>query len=143
MQIYYLIISIYGWWQWNQPQTQKVLRGRYSPAHQLIPTLIVTILVAIALGKLMTQVHLLLPAIFPEPASFPYLDALTTIMSFTAMALMTQKRIESWFYWIIVDIIGIGLYFQKDVRFIALLYLILLFMSIKGLLSWHKSAKNI
>jgi nicotinamide mononucleotide transporter len=64
-------------------------------------------------------------------------------MSFTAMALMTEKRIESWFYWIIVDIIGIGLYFQKDVRFIALLYLILLFMSIKGLLSWHKSAKNI
>ena len=142
-QIYYLIISIYGWWQWNQPQTQRVLRGRYSPAHQLIPTLIITILVAIALGKLMTQVHLLLPAIFPEPASFPYLDALTTIMSFTAMALMTQKRIESWFYWIIVDIIGIGLYFQKDVRFIALLYLILLFMSINGLLSWHKSAKNI
>lgn len=142
-QIYYLIISIYGWWQWNQPQTQKVLRGRYSPAHQLIPTLIITILVAIALGKLMTQVHLLLPAIFPKPASFPYLDALTTIMSFTAMGLMTQKRIESWFYWIIVDIIGIGLYFQKDVRFIALLYLILLFMSIKGLFSWHKSAKNI
>ena len=68
----------------------------------------------------MRQVHTLLPALFPEAASFPYVDALTTIMSFTAMWLMAQKRIESWYYWIIVDMIGIWLYYVKEVRFISL-----------------------
>jgi nicotinamide mononucleotide transporter len=41
------------------------------------------------------NIHTILPAIFTEQASFPYLDALTTIMSFTAMWLITHKRIES------------------------------------------------
>ena len=48
--------------------------------------------------------------------------ALTTIMSFTAMWLMVQKRIESWYYWIIVDVIGIWLYYVKEVKFIAFFY---------------------
>ena len=86
----------------------------------------------------MDRVHTIIPTWFPEPASFPYLDALTTIMSFTAMWLMAQKRIESWMYWIIVDVIGIGLYYTKGVKFVALLYVVLLVMASKGLLSWMK-----
>ncbi|MBD2604800.1 nicotinamide mononucleotide transporter [Scytonema hofmannii FACHB-248] len=62
-------------------------------------------------------------------------------MSFTAMWLLARMRIENWFYWIIVDVIGIGLYYVKGVKFIALLYVILLFMAINGLISWFKKAK--
>ena len=83
--------------------------------------------------------HILFPALFPEKASFPYLDALTTIASFTAMWLLTQKRIENWYYWIAVDVIGIGLYYVKGVRFIALLYVILLAMAINRLISWNNT----
>ena len=90
----------------------------------------------------MSRVHLWLPVLFPEAASFPYLDALTTIMSFTAMWLMARKRIESWHYWIVVDIIGIWLYYVKEVRFISLLYVILLIMAINGLRMWHKTFKS-
>lgn len=87
----------------------------------------------------MSQIHTILPRLFPEQASFPYLDALTTIMSFTAMWLMAQKRIESWYYWIVVDIIGIWLYYVKEVKFIALLYVILLLIAINGSISWLKT----
>ena len=86
----------------------------------------------------MSKIHVLMPAFFPEAASFPFLDALTTIMSFTAMWLMAKKKTESWIYWIIVDVIGIGLYYVKDVKFISLLYVILLLMAINGFRSWHK-----
>jgi len=55
--------------------------------------------------------------------------------------LMTQKRIESWYYWIVVDIIGIWLYYVKQVKFVALLYVILLFMAINGSRSWLKTVK--
>ncbi|WP_302480913.1 nicotinamide riboside transporter PnuC [Nostoc sp. TCL240-02] len=69
------------------------------------------------------------------------LDALTTIMSFTAMWLMVQKRIESWYYWLIVDVIGIWLYYVKEVKFIAFLYVTLLLIAINGSISWLKTAK--
>ncbi len=57
-------------------------------------------------------------------------------MSFTAMWLTVLRRIESWIYWIIVDVIGIGLYYAKDVKVVSLLYVILLFLAIKGFVSW-------
>ena len=137
-QIYYLVACTYGWWRWAGSQTGKgeITDVRFSAARGVFIAIAVTIVLSIADGYLMSRVHLFAPKLFPEQASYPYLDALTTIMSFTAMWLMALKRIESWIYWIIVDVIGIGLYYAKDVKFVSLLYVILLFLAIKGLWSW-------
>lgn len=143
-QIYYLGASVYGWWFWkkNVLDTKTSIKIRLSEKKHIITFVIITLILSLMLGYFMTKVHLLLPKIFTEPASYPYLDAITTIMSFTAMFLMAQKRIESWIYWIIVDVIGIGLYYAKDVKFISLLYVILLFMAINGLIIWLKDIKQ-
>lgn len=142
-QIYYLVASIYGWWRWSTPQrvTHQPVPLRSSEAREIIAWIAATILLSTGLGVFMMRAHILLPALFAEPASFPFIDALTTIMSFTAMWLMAQKRIESWIYWIIVDVIGIWLYYVKDVRFLSLLYVILLGMAINGLISWIQAAR--
>ena len=143
-QIYYLGASLYGWWVWNGSARDKgqITEVSYSNVRSLALWLVFTGIVSIAFGFLMSRIHLLLPAIFPEAASFPYLDALTTIMSFSAMWLMAQKKVESWVYWIVVDSIGIGLYFVKDVKFIALLYVILLVLAFNGLRMWSKTRAN-
>lgn len=139
-QLYYLGASIYGWVVWNKStkddgQVNDVI---YSSRQAIILWIIITGILSILIGILMGRIHILLPLLFPEAASFPFLDALTTIMSFTAMWLMARKRIESWIYWIIVDVIGIWLYFVKDVKFISLLYILLLGMAVNGLRSWHQ-----
>ena len=56
------------------------------------------------------------------------------------MWLMARKHVESWIYWIIVDVIGVGIYFAKDVRFVSLLYVILLVIAIWGLVDWNRAA---
>jgi nicotinamide mononucleotide transporter len=145
-QVYYLGASVYGWWWWRQSLSAgaagQSLDFRYSAKQTIIAVFAFTVLISLIAGAFMSRIHLILPVIFPEVASFPLLDAFTTIMSFTAMWLMAQKRIESWYYWIVVDAIGIWLYYVKDVRFISLLYVILLFMAINGLLTWHRSLKE-
>ncbi len=143
-QVYYLGTSIYGWWWWSKSnhQIDKAISFRYSSRRNTILFLAVTLAISFATGAFMSRIDIILPAFFPEKASFPYLDALTTIMSFTATLLMIQKRVESWYYWIVVDLIGIGLYYVKGVRFIALLYVILLAIAIKGLVSWHKTTQT-
>lgn len=140
-QIYYLGAGIYGWIFWNKSAKEgdRIADVTYSDKQAILFWVAITAIVSILVGILMGRIHLLLPALFPEAASFPFLDALTTIMSFTAMWLMAKKKIESWVYWIIVDVIGIWLYFVKDVMFISLLYVILLFMAVNGLRSWHKA----
>lgn len=137
-QVYYLCASAYGWWVWNKSakNDERITGFRYNPLRWLIFWIIITIIISIFTGNLMSRIHLLFPVIFPQAASFPYVDALTTIMSFTAMWLMVQKNIESWFYWIIVDLISVWLYFVKDVKFISLLYIVLLVMAINGLKLW-------
>jgi nicotinamide mononucleotide transporter len=127
-QAYYLVASVYGWWLWSSRgrQEERSFVPYVSAPRTMGLVLLLTAVLSAALGGLMSRVHELLPALFPQPAAFPYLDALTTIMSFSAMWLMAQKRLESWGYWIVVDVIGIGLYYVQGVRFISLLYVILL-----------------
>lgn len=144
-QIYYIGASIYGWWFWNKQLSNGENDAAkvpvfYSPKKMLGITVALTLILSVIVGLFISQAHIILPAIFPLPAAFPYLDALTTVMSFVAMWLMARKRVESWVYWIIVDVICIGLYFAQNVRFLSLLYVILLVMAVNGFIRWHREA---
>jgi nicotinamide mononucleotide transporter len=144
-QVYYLGASAYGWWYWSKSQQEDhvISDVTYSSARAVIVAVGVTAALSVALGYATSRVHVWAPALFPEAASFPYLDAVTTVMSFTAMWLMARKRIESWVYWIVVDVIGIWLYFVKDVRFISMLYVVLLFLAVRGLADWRRARARV
>ncbi|MFC1851653.1 nicotinamide riboside transporter PnuC [candidate division CSSED10-310 bacterium] len=144
-QIYYLAASAYGWWKWAQASRsddEKSLPVTFSSSRIIVCAACGTLVFSVVLGNFVSQLHILLPSLIPEKASYPYLDALTTVMSFTAMFLMAFKRTESWLYWIIVDVIGIWLYYVKEVKFIALLYVILLVMASNGLVMWIKESQK-
>lgn len=139
-QIYYLAASFYGWWYWSQdrPKVRREICVSFSSVGTMIFWGGITALLSAFLGWSMGKAHLWVPTAIEAPASYPYIDALTTVMSFTAMLLMARRRIESWIYWIVVDVIGIWLYFIKDVRFISLLYCLLLVLAVKGFIMWFK-----
>ena len=143
-QVYYLGTSVYGWWHWSGSARDRrvVTDVRYGSVRVILLTVLLTAVLAAADGALVSRIHLIWPSMFPREASYPYIDALTTIMSFTAMWLMARKRIESWIYWIIVDLIGIWLYYVKEVRFVALLYVILLIMATRGLILWNTAYRT-
>ncbi len=136
-QLYYLVISIIGWITWQkQKNKHNEVMTEWSKIHGIIAAALVTAIATLLLSFCVSRFHIWMPSIFPEPASYPFLDALTTVMSFVAMYLTTIRKNESWIYWIIVDVIGIGLYWIKDVRFIAIQYVFLLGMAVYGLAFW-------
>jgi nicotinamide mononucleotide transporter len=141
-QIYFLVTGFYGWWLWFRPQemtSEKELKKveiSYNTRQANIISIVIIVFGSIAAGYGMSKIHLLLPTLFPLPASFPYLDAFTTVMSFVAQMQMAYKKIESWYLWITVDVIGIGLYYVRGVKFVSLLYVIFLVLATKGLLNW-------
>lgn len=141
-QIYFLITGFYGWWVWATIKNKTKKNNDSSIAHNSQRSNIIygvlIILGTLFMGFVMSHIHEWLPKLFTLPASFAYLDAFTTVMSFAATILMAHKKIECWYLWILVDIIGIGLYFSKGVIFVSLLYVIFLVLATKGLLNWRK-----
>lgn len=137
-QVYYLGASVYGWVVWaRSPRIDGRVGGvAWSGPRALVLAGLATAALSAGAGLFMASAHRLAPRLFPEAASYPWLDALTTVMSFTAMWLMARKRIESWIYWLIVDALGIGIYAAKQVYLIAVLYVILLVLAARGLRLW-------
>lgn len=139
-QIYFIIAGFFGWWVWS--------KGRKDSKTPLIISFCtkqqnaLCFILIIAGTVLMTWVAMQLPAILPEiflkPASYPWLDSFTTVMSIAATILMAYRKIEAWFLWILVDIIGIWLYFVKGVVFVSGLYVMFLALATYGFISWHK-----
>lgn len=144
-QIYYFITGFWGWWMWSKMK-QK---------HETEETIIVIkkqfyiwwaagiVAGTIILGYITAHLNIYLPQLFTESASFPYLDSFTTILSFAATIMLIRKEAEAWYLWIVVDIIGIALYWVKGVHLISLLYVVFLVLAIQGLVNWSKIYKKI
>lgn len=147
-QFYFLITSFIGWRIWLNPRTPKeedknkeLKISVNSPVENLIWIFIIA--GGTALFTYITiNLNIWFPQYFPEPASFPFLDAFTTAMSFTAQWLLAKKRIESWVLWIAVDCIDVWLYYFKGVKFVSLEYGLFLILATKGLIDWYKIYKN-
>lgn len=144
-QAYYFVTTFCGWYLWLKPKRltdtdtdNQELKVRTLNQNAYLGYAFVILILTFLLGLFMSNIHLLLPVYFPVAASFAYLDSFTTILSFAATILLVQRKIENWHLWIVVDIIGIWLYYQKGVSFLSLLYLAFLINAFYGLGKWKK-----
>lgn len=139
-QIYYLFASAYGWWAWKRVEKSgDGIPTGFSPRRVIAIWAVSNLVIGLAFGFVMSNINTWLPALFPSAASYAYLDAVTTVMSLSAMWLLTLRRAESWVYWIIVDVAAIYLYFTKGIAFVGLQYIVLTGMAIYGLVNWFRS----
>lgn len=143
-QIYYLVSGFYGWWVWarvgkdgNDDSGESLIRK--GTVEERAMTVAFVLVGTVALGWFMANVNAWWPSVFPEPASFPYLDAVTTVMSFAAQMLMIFRIVDNWYLWIVVDVIGIWLYAVKEVRFVSMLYVVFLVLATMGLTEWRRT----
>ncbi len=142
LHVFFLILNIYGWYYW--------LFGKDGNDHEVVITtstnklLIVTFLISLLGIGIFGYFLEHLPNYFEDlPASsLPYWDATTSILSVTGMWLTTKKKIENWYYWLLVDILATGIYFYKGVYFFAILYLVYIGMAVSGYLTWKKLMNN-
>ncbi|MDI7219442.1 nicotinamide riboside transporter PnuC [Leptospira santarosai] len=140
-QLYYLIVCIYGWLFWNKTKKESNQDIKFSSFSTLIVEIVVIAIISSTLYLLVFNLHLWFSSVFMRPASYPVLDSTTTSISFVAMYLLTIKRVEGWIYWIIVDVIGIFLYWQKDLEFISIQYCLLMVIAGYGFIVWLKKSQ--
>lgn len=138
LQLYFFITTIYGWYYWEKHSIHKQIRA--SSLSYMLGYMAAVVLGAVLTALTMQHIHEFLPQWFSLPASYPFIDATITMMSIVATILLAQRRLETWYFWILVDVLSIVLYTIKGVHLLAIEYFIFLAMAVKGLCSWRRSA---
>jgi len=147
LQVYFLLISIYGWWMWANPrptqmdaqQELKITRNTWQVNLGIGVAIVVG---AGVLGLFFANVHQLLPALFPAPAAYPYADSLVMTMSIAAMYLLSIKKWENWLIWVAVDTCSIGLFYAKGIKLIALEYVVFWAIAAYGGYRWWQQMQK-
>ena len=130
LYFYYVIAGIIGWMQWSNPKTDRpfVIKVNY-----------VTHIVFILIGAVLSYgLYFFISYIFPDAAR-PLIDSFTTVFSFLATWMTIRKWLSSWIYWIIIDVVSVGLYWSRDLNIYAFLMVLYTVLALYGYLSWKKS----
>lgn len=140
LQVYFFIVTLYGWYNWKQkPRQNSITESKKKTKICLSSVVFIGTIIA---GFLFANIHLYLPKYFKIKSVFPFTDSFIMVLSIVATVLLAKKKIETWYLWIIVDIVCVFLFFKKGIVFLALEYLIFLGLATYGLLHWKKQLKN-
>lgn len=129
LNIFYLVMAVYGWYQWRGGQTDNPRQIQKWPLKKHLLWISVTAVFVPLLG-LYTQQY---------GAAYPYLDAFTSCFAVLTTILVAYKVFENWFYWLVIDSVSMWLFWQKELYFFTGLFAIYLIMVLIGIIQWSKS----
>lgn len=130
LHVIYVFMQIYGWHHW--------LHGGKNKTKLPISLLLNLTYLWVAVAAVGTVIWGFLMDRFTD-AAVPYADAFTTVASLIAQWLMARKKLESWFFWIAVDVVAIGVYWYKQLYLTTGLYSIFLVLATLGYFEWRKA----
>lgn len=162
INIYYTIMSLYGWYIWSKIIDNK---QHHIPISRTNKTDKIKAFGIFAFTSIFVIVVYRYYNVMPNNLGFsdsinyaitkltsgnltnfrqgtPYLDTFTTGIFFAAMWLMANKKIENWILWIAGNIASIPLYFVKGYGFTGIQYSIFLILAIQGYFTWKKNLSN-
>jgi len=131
LQIFFLVLNVYGWWNWQRSRE----RAGTVVVVSLSWTARLAGIVGIAgatwgWGTLMAR-H--------TDAALPWWDAGVAIASVAAQVMMARRQWENWVLWIAVDVASVGLYSAKELWPTTAVYSLLTGLAIWGLGDWLRA----
>ncbi|MDR0428870.1 MAG: nicotinamide riboside transporter PnuC [Tannerellaceae bacterium] len=139
LQIYYVLISIYGFRLWTRPGKNDKPQGSVENDKAIVyrhirKPLLAGVVSAIALACFMIYYFL---ANFTD-SPIPLGDAFTTAVGIVATWMLARRILEHWYFWIIANSISIYIYFLRGLYPTMFLYLCYTLLSIAGFYTWIK-----
>ena len=134
LQGVYIAIAIYGWWNW--------LHGGKNHSGLSMTEASPSVLVNYAAAAALATAILYFLLRRYTPSTVPFTDGLTTALFLTAQYMMSRKIVENWWFWIVGNVLAIGLYVYKGLYQTAGLYAVFLILCAMGLREWQKAARR-
>jgi len=130
LQIPFFIQAIYGWSKWDVIKNTKV---EWLEKHDRN----ILVISSFLLTTLITSVLIM------TGDKSPYFDGITTSFSLITMTLLAKRKIDTWFYWIIADVLFIIFFLNEEQYLSSITYFVFLILAITGLKQWKKNIKTV
>ena len=133
---YFFFMSIYGWFYWSYKREGQIInKVSYSSNKDYVVVALIFLISLILISIIYKLFN-----VFTSWSA--YIDTLTTGIFFVAMWLMARRKVESWIFWIIGDLISIPLYLYKGLAITTIQYFIFTIIAVMGYKSWVKIYKE-
>ena len=122
LQILFLLQSIHGWYNWDSQTTNITWLSNYNRFNFSIAfSIILIILLSFNLS---------------------FFDSITSSLSVVGILLLSYKKIDTWTYWLIADLLYVWFFIDEGLYLSAVLYFIFFVLAIVGLIEWKKIIKD-
>jgi len=136
----FALLQVYGWWRWQVQKQQAAaapdagdgIQVRVVSGLSLLPGLVLAGCGSVALGWLMAKL---------TDAALPFMDASLTAFSLIAQYWTARRYLASWWLWIVVDTIYVGMFIFKGLLPTAGLYALFIVLAVIGLRDWSKALR--
>lgn len=129
LQIFYLIMAGAGYYTWNKDNKEEI--KEWTELKHLV---------IIFLGTILTFFMGFYFSIYTD-SLMPITDSFTTIFSLIATYMVVKKVLGNWFYWIVIDLVSVYLYFNRDLHLTSLLFIVYTIIAVFGYFSWVNRMK--
>ena len=131
LQGFFVILNVYGWIHW----TRGTGRESELPVTRLRPMQMagwsLAVVAATAAWGMFAKYQL--------KAAAPFLDGFILVGSLAAQWLTARKKLESWWLWILVDLVAVPLYASRGLYFLSALFATFIVLCLLGLREWRQS----
>ena len=130
LQVFYVVMGIYGWSQWSASNASNpsFIVNTWSKYQHMI-TISIILVLSLLSGFLLERY---------TDAALPFLDALVSWGAVVATYMVAKKLLENWIYWFVIDAISIFLFIERGLWLSAVLFATYLVIIFFGYQSWNK-----
>jgi nicotinamide mononucleotide transporter len=133
LYVYYVIIGFYGWYNWGKQGTESTLKIRKTPFRYLLRFIVATVILVIPIYFVLDK--------FTD-SDMALADAVLSSGGIVATWMLTQKYLEQWILWIVIDLISCGAMIYKQLYPSAFLFLFYALLALIGYLKWKKEIRQ-
>lgn len=129
LQLIYIALAVYGWWQWQYGKGRKVASAivPLSWRWHLSMSLVMAAVAAVIALLLITFTN----------ADAVWLDTYTTVFSLFATWLLSRKQFATWWYWLVIDSVYVYLYASKGFVVTGALFFVYLILVCYAMWQWR------
>ncbi|MEO3679417.1 nicotinamide riboside transporter PnuC [Rheinheimera sp. FR7-31] len=131
LMLFFIATNAIGWYQW----------GRASGVKQITDTALTRLLAYAALALVVTVLYGFMLHRLTD-AYAPFVDSAILMFSIIAQFLLMNRKLKTWWFWLIVNTLAVPLYLSRELQLTAIVYAGFWFNAWYGWYQWRRLLKT-